>query len=105
MAKWNWWNTFLFVAKYLCTNKICKTDSSYIENTDWGLYDTTTGTKQSCAATCLDDDDCAVFEWSDTLDKEICKWWKKEVCQYEKDTKSEDPKFVSCKKLGTMGID
>ena len=105
MARWNWWDNVLFVAKYLCTNKICKNDSSYNEDTDGGYYHKTDGTKRNCASTCLNDDECGVFEWSDTVDKETCKWWKKGVCQYEKDNTSADPKFVSCKKLGTLCID
>ena len=53
----------MFVAKYLCTNKICKNDSSYNEDTDGGYYHKTDGTKRNCASTCLNDDECGVFEW------------------------------------------
>ena len=83
---------------------MCKKDASHIENIDWGYYSKTHGTKRECQAQCLHDDDCEVHEWSDTDDKETCKWWKKGICQYEKDTTSDDPKFVSCKKLGNANI-
>ena len=99
----NRWDNVSFVASYLCTNYVCKKDASHKENVDWGYYNNAIGTKLECQAKCLSIQDCEVHEWSDA--DRTCKWWKKGGCQYEKDNTSADPKFVSCKKLGTLYID
>ena len=81
---------------------MCNEDITHTENIDWGHYPETDGSKHSCQSQCFKDDNCEAYEWSDTDDKEMCKWWNKGMCQYGKDQKSDDPKFVSCKKLGNL---
>ena len=95
---------FLFLGSYLCTNYKCKVDDAHREDIDWGHYKETDGSKRSCQVECFKDENCEAYEWSDTDEKETCKWWNKGVCQYEEDQKSDDPKFVSCQKLGNHFI-
>ena len=77
-------------------------DDSHTENIDWGHYPETNGNKLSCQSQCFKDDNCETYEWSNTDGKEMCKWWNKGMCQYRNGKKSDDPKFVSCKKAGNI---
>ena len=79
---------------------MCNEDISHTENIDWGHYPETDGSKHSCQSLCFKDDNCEAYEWSNTDEKEMCKWWNKGICQYGNGQKSDDPKFVSCKKSG-----
>ena len=81
---------------------MCNEDISHTENIDWGHYPETDGSKHSCQSQCFKDDNCEAYEWSNTDEKEMCKWWNKGICQYGNGQKSDDPKFVSCKKLGNL---
>ena len=92
----------LFLGSYLCTNYKCKVDDAHRENIDWGHYKETDGSKRSCQVECFKDENCEAYEWSDTDEKEMCKWWNKGICQYGNGQKSDDPKFVSCKKIGNL---
>ena len=76
-------------------------DDAHRENIDWGHYKETDGSKRSCQVECFKDENCEAYEWSDTNGHQTCKWWSKGICQYGKDQKSDDPKFVSCQKLGS----
>ena len=92
------------VGSYLCTKSDCRTDSSHIENIDWGYHNDTDGTKHACQSKCSSSPNCGAYEWSDANANEKCIWWKKGACQQRNDTTSDDRKFVNCKKIGTTLI-
>ena len=81
---------------------MCDEDDSHTENIDWGHYPEPDGSKYSCQSLCFKDDKCEAYEWSDRDEKGMCKWWNKGICQYGNGQQSDDPKFVSCKKLGNL---
>ena len=89
-----------FLGSYSCKKLACQQDSSHTENIDWGYHNDTDGTKNACQTRCLNNPDCGAYEWSDTHDKARCMWWRTGACQHDDEKIIDDPKFVSCTKIG-----
>ena len=89
---------------FVCSKSKCLRDNSHADDIDWGHYRDTDGTKHSCSLRCSNDDNCEAYEWSDTIGKEKCVWWKKGSCHHNKNDMQDDPKFLSCKKQGIAMI-